>query len=96
MESGEISDLVFPQLANACSKLTIETLEQSGRVNNKDTFVNFEHILYLVLVFLLLTLGKYMSTGFNIRITSTNQIEVFLNYELTNDLANSTKCIFKD
>ena len=36
----------------ACSKLTIETLEH-GIFN-----VNFEHISYLVLVFLLLTLSR--------------------------------------
>ena len=55
------------------SKLTIETQEQSVKnmlkVNNKDTrttpwrrsgafIVNFEHISYLILVFLLLTLSR--------------------------------------
>ena len=39
------------------------------KVNNKDTLsgvfiVNFEHILHLVLVFLLLTLNMYVPVGF--------------------------------
>ena len=49
----------FP--AFTCSKLTIEILEQGVKyvqVNNKDTRTfNFEHISYLILVFLLLTLN---------------------------------------
>ena len=40
-----------PQPAFTCSKLATETLEQGVFI------VNFEHILYLVLVFLLLTLN---------------------------------------
>ena len=48
-----------------CSKLTIETLEQSVKYvqgcqwRGSDVFiVNFEHISHLVLVFLLLTLSR--------------------------------------
>ena len=40
-----------------CSKLTIETLEQS---------VNFEHISHFVLVFLLLSLSRLVPTGMKI------------------------------
>ena len=41
-----------------CLKLAIKIPERSG------TFiVNFEHISYLVLVFLLLTLSRYMPAG---------------------------------
>ena len=41
-----------------CSKLTIKALRRS------DVFTfNFEHIFYLVLVFLLLTLSRKMSAG---------------------------------
>ena len=41
------------------------------KVNHKDThsfvfFVNFEHISYLALVFLLLTLSKLMPTGYDL------------------------------
>ena len=43
-----------------CSKLTMETLEQGVKcVQSSGVFTaNFEHILHLVLVFLLLTLNK--------------------------------------
>ena len=35
------------------------------KVNNKDIFiVNFEHILHLVMVFLLLTLSRQMPAGY--------------------------------
>ena len=68
---------ISPQLAFTCSKLTIETLEQSVKyvqVSNKDTrmmpmasfsclIVNSEHISHLALVFLLLTLNMLMPTG---------------------------------
>ena len=43
-----------------CSKLTIETLE---RRRSGIFIVNFEHISYFVLVFLLLTLNMSMPTG---------------------------------
>ena len=44
--------------AFACSKLTVETLEQGLKYVQSDVFmVNFEHISHLVLVFLLLTLN---------------------------------------
>ena len=42
------------QPAFACSKLTIETLEQAVKYTNGA----FEHIWHLVLVFLLLTLNR--------------------------------------
>ena len=48
--------------AMACSKLTIETLEQGVKYvhwRRSGVFiVNFEHISHLVLVFLLLTLNR--------------------------------------
>ena len=44
-----------------CSKLTIKTLE---RRHSGVYIVNFEHILHLFLVPLLLTLKKQMSAGF--------------------------------
>ena len=63
--------------AITCSKLTIETLEQ-GEICSKLTIkipeqrrrrsgifiVNFEYILHLVLVFLLLTLSREMPTWY--------------------------------
>ena len=49
------------------SKLTIKTPERrNGR--HFDVFIfNFEHISYLFLVFLLLTLNKYMLSGIALR-----------------------------
>ena len=49
---------VSPQPTVTYSKLTIETLEQGRRF--VVFIVNFEHILHLVVVFLLLTLSRYM------------------------------------
>ena len=49
------------QPAITCSKLTIETLEQGVKYAQSCSgvcIVNFEHILHLVLVFLLLTLSR--------------------------------------
>ena len=58
------------QAAFACSKLTIETLEQGvkyvQRLRSGIFIVNFEHISHLVLVFLLLTLNMQLSAGFGI------------------------------
>ena len=48
------------QPATACPKLTIETLEQGIKCHWRRSgvfIVNFEHILHLVLVFLLLSLN---------------------------------------
>ena len=48
------------QPATACPKLTIETLEQGIKCHRRRSgvfIVNFEHILHLVLVFLLLALN---------------------------------------
>ena len=59
--SKEFSKLsiYLTQPAIACSKLTIETLEQGVKYVQSGVFiVNFEHISHLVLVFLLLTLSK--------------------------------------
>ena len=68
----QVASKMLPQIFNesqpafTCSKLTLETLEQSVKiikVNNKDTrttpmaIVSFQHILHLVLVFPLLTLN---------------------------------------
>ena len=58
-----------PQWTFTCSNLTIETLEQgvkyvqSCEICSGVFTVNFEHISPLILVFLLLTLSRYMSTG---------------------------------
>ena len=46
------------QSAFSCSKLTIETLGQGVKYVQSFFIVNFEHISYLVLVFLLLTLNR--------------------------------------
>ena len=58
---------LITQPAITCSKLTIETLEQSAKYVQwcrSDVFiVNFEHISHLVLVFLLLTLSRKMPAG---------------------------------
>ena len=46
-----------------CSKLAIKTPEQR-QLRRSDVFiVNFEHISHLALVFLLLTLNKYLPAG---------------------------------
>ena len=41
-----------------CSELTMKTLERRHWCGSGVFFVNFEHILYRVIVFLLLTLRK--------------------------------------
>ena len=46
-----------------CSKLTIKKLEQGQWRRSGFLIVNFEHISDLFLVFLLLTLSKYMLIG---------------------------------
>ena len=46
-----------------CSKLTIKTPERRHGV----FIVNFEHISHLVLVFLLLTLSRYMLIGYYVK-----------------------------
>ena len=47
-----------------CSKLTIKTPERH-HWRHSDVFIfNFEHILHLVLVFLLLTLNMSLPAGF--------------------------------
>ena len=58
---------IFPKLSSRseiCSKLTVKTPERgcSGVF-----IVNFEHILHLVQVFLLLTLSKYVPAGTDIQ-----------------------------
>ena len=45
---------ISTELTFICSKSTIETLEKGVFI------VNFQHILHLFLVFLLLTLSNYM------------------------------------
>ena len=52
-------------------KLETETLEQGVKygvilVSLLNIAINFEHILYLVLVFLLLTLNMYLSAGWKV------------------------------
>ena len=46
-----------------CSKLTIKTLERCYWCRSGVSFVNCEHISHLFLVFLLLTLSKYILVG---------------------------------
>ena len=46
-----------------CSKLTIKTSERHHWRRSGVFIVNFEHILHLVVVFLLLTLNRQMPTG---------------------------------
>ena len=46
-----------------CSKLTIKTPERRHWRSSDVFIVNFEHITHLVLVFLLLTLSRYMPAG---------------------------------
>ena len=52
-------------MCDICSKLTIKTPERRRRhCHRSDVFiVNTQHILYLVLVFLLLTLNMYLPAG---------------------------------
>ena len=47
-----------------CSKLTIKTSERHHWCRSGVFIVNFEHILHLVLVFLLLTLKRQMPAGY--------------------------------
>ena len=47
-----------------CSKLTIKTPERHHWRHSDVFIVNFEHILHLVLVFLLLTLNMSLPAGF--------------------------------
>ena len=62
------------QPAITCSKLTIETLEQGVKYVHWCVIVNFEYILHLVLVFLLLTLRRQMPAGYDLqnRVTHTS------------------------
>ena len=46
-----------------CSKLTIKIPERRQWRRSRIIFINFKHISDLVLVFLLLTLGRYMPAG---------------------------------
>ena len=46
-----------------CSKLTIKIPERRQWRRSRINFINFKHISHLVLVFLLLTLGRYMPAG---------------------------------
>ena len=47
-----------------CSKLTIKTLERRQWRRSGVFIVNFENISRLVVVFLLLTLGRYIPGGY--------------------------------
>ena len=51
----------YSQLKITCWKSTIETVEKGGC--SGVFIVNFKHISHLFLVFLLLTLDKYMLAG---------------------------------
>ena len=52
------------QLTFTCLKSTTEILEKGVKYVHSGVFiVNFEHILYLFLVFILLIVSKYMLAG---------------------------------
>ena len=54
------TDYTFTQLTFTCSKLTIKTPKRRQWRHSGVFIFNFEHILHLFLVILLLTLNKYM------------------------------------
>ena len=54
------TDYTFIQLTFTCSKLTIKTPKRRQWRHSGVFIFNFEHILHLFLVVLLLTLNKYM------------------------------------
>ena len=56
-----------------CSKLTIKTPERRHWRRSGVFIVNFEHISYLVLVFLLSTLSREMPTGIDTNFRSLLQ-----------------------
>ena len=58
-------------MSKICSKLTIKTPERRRRHSNV-FIVNFEQMSQIVLVFLLLTLNKYMPAGVVLAISSAN------------------------
>ena len=68
-----------------CSKLTIKTPQRRQWRRSGVFFVNFEHISHLVLVFLLLTLSRYMQAGICIQkfsVHNGNRSNVVLGYDL--------------
>ena len=71
------------QSAITCSKLTIETLEQNYQWYCSDVFIaNFEHISYLVLVFLLLTLSRKMAAVYMIQGSTGKECsEIYLEFK---------------
>ena len=73
-----------------CSNSTIETLQKSvtcqWRYSGAFT-VNFEHISHHVLVFLLLTLGRYMSAGL-VPLEIINFLEIESGIELVDKLCS--------
>ena len=44
-------------------KVNNKNTKMTSKVNSKNTIANFEHISHLFVVFLLLTLNKYMLAG---------------------------------
>ena len=67
-----------------CSKLTIKTAERRHWRRSGVFIANFEHILHLVLVFLLLTLNMYLPAGLAsyLRIILTHFSRMFQLYTL--------------
>ena len=63
-----------------CSKLTIKIPERRQWRRSGIFIVNFEHILHLVLVFLLLTLSRYMPIGYKpaLAITGASHYSIHL------------------
>ena len=64
-----------------CSKLTIKTPERHHWHRSCVFIVKFQHISHLVLVFLLLTLSRKMSSGFERKLfsqTKTSKSKILL------------------
>ena len=61
-----------------CSKLTIKTPEQRQRRCSGVFIVNFERILHLFLVFLLLTLNKCISTEAHSESSRISKMKLFV------------------
>ena len=77
------------QLTFTCSKSTIETLEKG--VKYVQTYVNFEHISQLYLVFLFSTLNKQMLAGFKLLDQMNRFCKKYLTWSLKFDQVVSVK-----
>ena len=79
------------QPAITCSKLTIKTPERlQWRRPGVSIFIgNFEHISHLILLFLLLTLSKYMPAGI-----ANNSENIYL-FKVILEALEKVGCLFK-